>query len=932
MGLRSAFARILSRPRSWFSAVSRRSRIETEMDAELADHLARLTADLIRAGHAPAVASRNARIALGPALIHKEQMRASLGLRWGDEFLADLRYAARLLRKSPGFTAIATLSLALAIGANSTIFSVAKRVLMDRLHVSHPEELRLFKWTGDKNVAVHNLWGDFNNASDGAATSSSFSYPAFEQLRRDNRVLQDLFAFKGAGRLNVTIPHPAQGGEAQVLQAEMVSGNYFSELRVPAQLGRTIEPIDDMDGAPPVAMLSAGLWERAFGSARDVIGRTIKVNMAAVTIVGVAPRSFTGAKGAQVGPDIFLPFSTQPLVMPRGKGGSILHDADAQLWWLNIMGRVKPGVSMQQAQAALNVSLDAVARASLQPERRATMPRLYLEDGSRGLFEARGMFEKPIRVLMAVVGLVLLLACANIASLLLARSASRQREISVRMAVGAGRARILRQVLTESLLISALGGAMGAALALLTQRALPALLSNPWEQDHISFSFDWGVFAFTATITLLTGLLFGVAPAWMATRTEVSAGLKEQSQSTTRRRKGLTGKAIVAFQVMLSTVLVAGALLFVRTLVNLGRIDPGFRTDHLLLFAIEQPNSRYPHPKEIELYRRIEEGVRALPGVESVTYSEVPYLSDSMENTQFIPEGEKKDGNKDQSTFDNVVSAGFFHTMGIPMLAGREFDARDTAASQHVAVITESLAKKAFPGVSPVGRHFLSHENEREGRPGVWIEVVGVSADTRYWSVKREPEGMFYELPAQSNNLDGMTYEIRTHMDSASLAPAIRKVVQSVDPDLPIEDLRTQQEQIDSTLQTERIFASLTAGFGMLALALACVGVYGIMAYTVAQRTNEIGIRLALGAQPAQVRGMILRESSWIAMAGVAAGLAAALGLANLVKTMLFGIQPWDPSTLGGGALILLAVALAASWIPARRAAGVQPVEALRHE
>jgi predicted permease len=931
MGLRSFFARTMMPLRSWFRAAARRERLEAEMEAELADHLARLSADLIRAGHSPAEAARRARVALGPALIHKEQMRASLGLRWGDELLADLRYAVRLLRKSPGFTAMATLSLALAIGANSTIFSVAKRVLMDRLHVAHPEELRLFKWTGDKNVAVTSVWGDYSNAS-GGVTSSSFSYPAFEQLRRDNRVLQDLFAFKGVGSLNVTIPNSAQGGEAQVLQAEMVSGNYFSELRVPAQLGRTIEPVDDLDGAPPVAVLSAGLWERGFGSASDVIGRTIKVNMAPVTIVGVAPRSFTGAKGAQVGPDIFLPFSTQPLVMPRGKAGSILHDSDARLWWLNIMGRVKPGVSPQQAQAALNVSLGAAARASLQPERTATMPRLYLEDGSRGLFEARGMFEKPIRVLMAVVALVLLLACANIASLLLARSASRQREISVRMAVGADRWRILRQVLTESLLISALGGAMGAVLALLTQRALPALLSNPWEQNQISFPFDWGVFGFTATITLLTGLLFGVAPAWMATRTELSSGLKEQSQSTTRRRKGLTGKAIVGFQVMLSTVLVAGALLFVRTLMNLGRIDPGFRTDHLLLFAIEQPNSRYPHPKEIELYRRIEEGVRGLPGVEAVSFSEVPYLSDSMENTQFIPEGEKKDENKDQSAFDNVVSAGFFHTMGIPMLAGREFDARDTATSQHVAVITESLAKKAFPGVSPIGRHFLSHENEREGRPGVWVEVVGVSADTRYWSLKSEPEGMFYELCMQSNNLDGMTYEIRTHMDSASIAPAIRKVVQSIDPDLPIEDLRTQQEQIDSTLQTERIFASLTAGFGMLALALACVGVYGVMAWSVAQRTNEIGIRLALGALPRQVLAMVLREASWVGIGGILAGLGAAYFLTRLVKSMLFGLEPNDPASLAGAVLLLALVALAAAWIPARRAAGVQPVVALRHE
>jgi predicted permease len=927
MSLRSLVERIFAPLRSWFRAVARRRRLEAEMEAELANHLEELTADLIRVGHAPQEAARRARIALGSEVVTKESMRASLGLRWWDELGADLRYAWRMLRKNPGFTAIAAISLALAIGANTTIFSIAKQLLYDRLDVSHPEQLRLFTWEGDQHVAINSLWGDWNTSGSGI-TSSSFSYPAFEQLRKDNRVLGDLFAFKGVGRLDATIH-----GNAQVLQGEMVSGNYFAQLGVRPQLGRPIQPSDDRQGAPPVGLISASLWQRDFGSSPEAVGQTILVNMTPVTIVGVTPRGFTGAKSVQSSPDIFLPFSTQPVLMPRGTGGSLLNEANADLWWLNIMGRVKPGVSEAQAQAAMNVSLDAVVHATLHPEATDTMPRLVLRDGSRGLFESKGLFAKPIYVLLAVVGLVLLLACANIASLLLARSASRQREISVRLAMGASRGRVLRQLLTESLLLSSIGGVAGLALAFAGRNALPQLLANPWETDHISLNFDWRIFAFTSAVTIAAGLLFGMAPAIAATRTEVSSGLKETAQTATRRRKGLGGKAIVGFQVALSTVLVIGAVLFVRTLVNLSYINPGFRTDHLVLFAVEPPKTRYPNPTEIELTRRIEERLRAVPGLEAVTLSEMAYLSDSMAEEPFLPEGEKKDPNKDQSAFTNVVGEDFFHTMGIPILAGRGFDARDTQSSQKVAVISESLARKAFPGVNPIGRHFLTHFRDKGGKPGELVEIVGICGDTRYWQLRDDPPPMFYQPYLQTDNLaGGVTFEIRSRLKPGSLAPALRHAVQSIDPNLPLIDLRTQREQIEATLQQERIFATLTAAFGILALALACVGVYGTMAYSVARRTNEIGIRLALGALPGRVLTMVLREAVWMSLAGVAAGLGVALLLTRLVKSMLYGLKPADPASLASGALLLMAVALAASWIPARRAARVQPMDALRHE
>jgi predicted permease len=927
VGLRFAFVRIAASSRSWFRAVFYRNRLECDMEAELQNHLESLTADLIRAGHSPAEAARRARIELGPGLVHKEEMRVSLGLRWWDMLVADLRYGWRMLRKSPGFTAVATISLALAIGANTAIFSVMKLVLLDRLEVPQAEQLKLLHWRGDQHTAVTNMWGMADNVPVGMG-GTSFSYPAYEQLRHDNRVLEDLFAFKDVGRMNATID-----SKAQSLQGELVSGNFFDQLRIRPQLGRPILSTDDRLGAPPVALMSDALWQRTFGNSPSVIGRMIKVNLVPVEIIGVTPRGFTGAKSVQSAPDLFFPMSDQPLVEPRGKAGSLIGEASPEMWWLNIMGRAKPGIPDLQAEAALNVSLASAVEATLRPDSDDTVPHLILSDGSRGLFVSKDTFGKPAAVLMAVVSLVLLLACANISSLLLARSNARQLEVGMRLALGAGRTRVLRQLLTESLLLSTIGGALGMAVAFLGCSALPKLVASPWESTQFTLPFDWSIFTFTAGLTLVTGLLFGIAPAWSATRTPVGSCLKETAQTATRRRKGLGGRAVVAFQITLSTLLVTGALLFLRTLINLSSIDPGFRTDHLLLFAIQQPESRYPPPQDLELHRRIEERLRALPGVDAVTLSEVAYISEGMESANFLPEGEKLDPNKEQSAWNNAVGAGFFKTMGIPILAGRDFDIHDKANATRVGILSESLAHKAFPGVNPVGRHFLAHWHPREGKPGDWIEVVGVCADTRYWTLKQNPVGMFYEPYLQTENLDfGVTYEVRTRLDPESLAPAFRDAVQSIDPDLPLQDLRTQREQIDATMQQERIFASLTAAFGVLALALACVGVYGVVAYSVAQRTNEIGIRLALGALPRQVLAMVLREASWLSLAGVAVGIAAALVSARLVKSLLYGLQPTDPVVLAGAAILLLGVGLASSWIPARRAARLQPIEALRHE
>ena len=930
MSLRGVVVRVLAQPRSWFRAVARRSHFEAEMEAELEHHLENLTADRIRAGQTPAEAARNARIALGSTVTTREGMRASLGLRRWDELWADLRYGARVLRKSPGFTAIAATSLALAIGANTTIFSVAKQLLYERLNVPNAANLRLLGWTGTRDhVAVHHVWGDWDPLPGSRVASTSFSYPAFQQLRAQNRVLDDLFAFK---RMTMIATIHEDG---QTVRAEMVSGNYFSALGVRPQLGRTIEAVDDaVPGQGAVAVLGDGMWERVYGRSPAALGQTVKLNDISFTIVGIAPKGFTGARDAQIAEDFFIPLSMQPLALPRNGSASLF--VDPTRWWINVMGRARAGGNDTAARAALDGQLAAIVRGTMPVRKGEDLPRLDLRDGSRGLFEEEKEYTRPMAVLMTLVGLVLLLACANIANLMLARGAQREREMSVRLALGAGRVRILRQMLVESLLLAALGGAGGVVIGYFARNAIPRMTENAWERTDFHIHFDWKVFAFTAGITILTGLLFGLAPAWAAARAELNHGPNEMSLAATRRRKGAGGKLLVAIQIALSTLLVIGAGLFLRTLAGLSSVEVGFKSDHLLLSEIDPPRGRYPAGKDVALNQRLEQAFAAVPGVESVSPAMDAFVSNNLDATDFLPEGEKLGALKHQEEDYNVVGNQFFSTLKIPILAGRAFGPQDTANSPRVAVINESLARTRFHDQNPIGKRFVTDPHDADGSGGLLghnsIEIVGICGDTRYVDMRSAPPPQFFLPYVQQPSVGGMIYEIRTAMEPEAIVPALRQVVRKVDPDLAMLHVRTQDQQIQATLQQESTFVTLTSGFGLLALVLASVGIYGIMAYSVANRRNEIGIRLALGAQPGLVRIMILRESTWLAAAGIIAGLVAALCLTRLVKSMLYGIQPYDPTTLAGGVLILLVVALAASWIPAQRAASVQPMEALRHE
>jgi predicted permease len=675
-------------------------------------------------------------------------------------------------------------------------------------------------------------------------------------------------------------------------------------------------------------VISDGYWTRQFNRSPLVIGKTILVNLVNVTIVGVNPRGFTGAKGTQNSPELFLPFSMQPLVFPYSTMDSLL--TSDRVWWTQIMARAKPGLDEAKARAVLDVALKSAVRATMTVKPNESLPDLLLTDGSRGMNESAREMARPLFVLISLVGLVVLLACANMANLLLARAAARQREMSVRMALGAGRARILRQVMTESLLLAVLGGLAGLVVGYFGRNAILAMLSSPAEPMTLPGGFDWGVFAFNAALSLVTGLLFGLGPAWQATRTQVSSALKDSAQTTTRRRRGYAGRAIVGFQVALSTLLVVMAGFFLRTVINLGRIDPGFDPRNIVLFEVRPPQSQYSGAKGTALFRQIEERLATVPGVMLVSPTSVPPLSHDYESDDFKPVGKKVAAGKEESALNTAVGDRYFATFRVPILAGRGFAPTDTETSPKVAVVNQALAKKYFPNENPIGKSFKTSDPKNDK---LIYQIVGVCADTRYGSLREVPPPVYYLDYRQSPEIDwGMTFAVKTRTTRAGITPSLRRAVQAVDPNLPLIDVRTQEEQIQDLLMNERVFADLTTGFGVLALALACIGIYGLMAYTVSRRTNEIGIRMALGARSDQVLRMVLGEAVWMTAIGLAVGLGGALALGRVVASQLYGLKAWDPATLTAAAALLIFVALGASWVPARRAAGVDPSRALRAE
>ncbi|HTM02512.1 MAG TPA: ABC transporter permease [Vicinamibacterales bacterium] len=797
---------------------------------------------------------------------------------------SDLVFAARVLRGSRGFTIMATASLALAIGANTTIFSVGKQLLFDRLDVPHASSLRLLATTG-------------------------ISYPVYEQLRAQNTALGDLLAFH-ATAANATV-----GDNAERVLLHEVSGNYYEVLGVTPQIGRGIRPSDDTPASPAVATISDAFWEREFARSPAAIGQAIRINDVPVTIVGVNPNGFTGAGSTlpSEAPAVIVTLAKAALDTPASNGRNWV--ADPAAGGLIVIGRAKPGGSDRTAQAMLNAQFAATFRAMVPMREGDTVPTLVLRDGSRGLFTQQQAFATPIAVLMLFLALVLLLACANIATLMLARGVRRQREMSVRLALGAGRRRIFRQMLVESLLLATIGGLSGLALAYAGRSAVAQYTPQ----------VNWQVFGFTAAITIVTGLLFGCAPAFAAVRTEIADRVK---------RSHTVGRSVVGFQIALATLLVISAGLFIRSLAGLTAVNPGFRTDHLLLAQVVLPQNRYPAGANVAFHQRMEQAIAAIPGVASVAGAEAPYLSGEQLETTLLPQGEALDASTDQTTPYNAVGVDFFNTLGIPILAGRAFNEHDTGASPKVAVINRRLAAMRFPHENPIGKLvsvgvYSGYGDILSTEP---LEIVGVSGDTLYDNLHETASPQLFIPYAQQTQVRRLTYMIRTQVAPEAIVPALRRVLRAADPALPLVAVRTQQAQIDEDLADERLLVSLSSIFGVLALVLASIGIYGVMALSVAQRTRDIGIRMAVGAIPRQILAMVLREASSLSVIAIAAGVGASMLAARFMRSVLFGIESSDPITLGSAAGLLLVVVLAASWIPARRAAHVHPMDALRRE
>jgi predicted permease len=731
--------------------------------------------------------------------------------------------------------------------------------------------------------------------------------------------VRDVLAFKPVGRIIAVID-----GQAELVGSELVSGNFYQAAGVSTIAGRPIGAGDDVNSTAEVAVISDSFWSRRFGRDAAALGKQIRLNQVPVVIVGVNSPDFKGMEPGQ-NPDVYLPLSAQPAVIPNQYSrtkGSLLDDPDS--WWLVVMARLRPDVSESRAQAALDVVLRRVARESLPDRKKRDLPRMRLLTGARGLDELREQFQRPLLVLLSLTGLVLLIACANLANLLLARATAREREISIRLALGAGRGRIVRQMLTEGLLLAFLGGGAGLLLGYWMRNGIPRLLTTSWGPKPVQGQFDTLVLLASIAVAFFTGILFSLAPAWQSTRVPVNSALKDGARATMSLPKLLVGKSLVVFQISLSLLLLVGAGLFVRTLANLKSANLGFRPERLLLFTLDPPRTRYAGQARKALFSRLAEQIDAIPGVESATLSAAVLVANGTSTTGFrTPGRDSRPGGADKASI-NDVGGRFFETMGIPILSGRSLSARDRGNTLRVAVVNEQFVRNFFPDGEALGKAIVNGDET--------YQIVGICGDAKSKDIRTAIPPTFYRPFLQAQELGNMTFEIKTAASEASIVKSVRDVVRSIDKDLPVFDIRTQTEQIDETLWRERLFAALTSGLGLLALVLAAVGIYGIMAYGVARRTSEIGVRMALGAQGRQVLAMVLRETALLAGVGVAIGIAAAAGLSRFIRGMLYGLQPSDPLTFACAVVLLFAIALLAGWRPARKASRLDPMVALRHE
>jgi len=893
----------------------RKRRADQELDAELQFHLEKQVEANIARGMPPSEARAAALCLFGGVEQMKEECRDVRGMALLDTLAQDIRYGLRMMWRSPAFTAVAVLSLGLGIGANTAIFSLINVVMLKNLPVKNPEQLVVINWAAKQFPDIsHNgsTWG----RPPGPFSGSSLSYPAFRQMQSQNQVLSDMFGFADMEQTNVVV-----GGHAEIARGQLASGNYFSGLGVEPVAGRTFTAEDDQPGAAPVAVISFRYWEGRFGRDVSVIGKTATVNGVPFVIAGVTPPEFFGLAPGEC-PDIWVPLSMQPRVLPQWGGKALSLLGVPGEWWVEPWGRLKPGVTPQQATAALSLALRQLVTAELAPGPEQ-IPSIELRAGDKGLRDLRAEFSRPLFILMSVVGLVLLIACANVANLLLARAAARRKETAVRMALGAGRQRLIRQLLTESFLLAAVGGALGFAVASRGGELLLYLASSTEGPPVLDVHPDARVLAFCTAISLLTGLVFGLAPALRATRLDVSPVLKAGLGGGSGSSRWMLGKALVAVQVALSLLVLLGASMFVRSLQKLNSIDLGFKRENLLLFGVDGTLSGYKDEGLGSLYQRIQERLRAIPGVRSVSLSRHSLVGDGSSQSGMDIPGYRKRPSERLVVYRNSVGPDFFETMGIPILLGRGITDRDNQTAPKVVVINEALAHRYFPNESPLGKRLAWHEKD--------AEVVGVAGNAKYYDLRQEVQPTVFE-PYLQFGIGRMVFALRTLADPASIVRDVRVAIASVDRNLPLYNVRTQVQQINSALIQERFFAELTSCFGGLALLLASIGLYGVMSYTVAGRTGEIGIRMALGAAKADITGMVLREVFLLMTAGLGIGLPVALLCMRLIHKQLYGLNVSDPLSIAVAIGVLTLVTGLAGYLPARRASRIDPMAALRQE
>ncbi|HEV8146977.1 MAG TPA: ABC transporter permease [Bryobacteraceae bacterium] len=901
----------------------RRRDKEADLRAELEFHLAEEAEERQTTGLADDAARHAARRDLGNLTLVQENTRSTWTWTFWEQLGQDLRYALRTMLRNRTFTALAALSLALGIGANTAIYSFMDSILLRALPVSDPASLVMLNWNSPGRNSVMkamsgSTWGDSKSV-----TSGIFPYPAFELFQKNDALFSTVFAHRRARNLSVTIQ-----GQGHIANGAYVSGDYFRGLEVVPSAGRLIFRDDDSIGAQPVVVVSQAFSERHFGRAVNATTQSILINSVPFTIIGVTPPGFFGVDPSAA-PELYIPMHAN-LALETGQfGAKAEHYLAKNYYWIEVMGRLRPGVSLTQAQAALAPQFHQWVESTAATDAdRVRLPTLVVREGAGGLDTLRRRYSKPLYVLMTMVGLILAIACANVANLLLARAAARRREIALRLSVGAGRLRLIRQLLTESVLLASLGGALGIGFALWGMRFLTFLLANGDANFTLHAEMNWRVLGVAAAISLLTGVLFGLAPALQSTRVDVIPALKEAQTGQAAGRRSLfrvnLSQALVTVQIALSLLMLIAAGLFVRTLANLQSVELGFNRENVLLLSINAREAGHKGADLLAFYGDLLKRLREIPGVRDAGFSDSSLIGAGFGLDIKVPGITNHPDTRIMS-----VGPGFFQTMQIAFLTGRAPDERDRPGTPAVAVINEMFAKHYFPDQNPLGRHLVlgTAPNTRD------MEVVGVTRNARYGRLTDDFRPiLFFTYDQGYPEPRQMVYALRVNGDPLVHASAVREILRQADPRVAISNIRTQAALIDQSINQEIVFARLCTGFAILALVIACVGLYGTVSYNVSRRTGEIGIRMALGARRGIVVRMILRQVVILAAVGLAIGLPAALALSKLVATFLFATKPNDPVTITVGVAILLSAALLAGYAPARRASHIDPLVALRHD